>query len=110
MRASYGWRANLGAKGVRRSSAVAKVDRLSRTELPLCNGCDNLTFDADRNQGASERGERDEGRAGIHSDSEIMGGTPVFAGPRVSLATLLPNRCTSVVTLVQRYGNHRPAN
>ena len=35
----------------------------------------------------AEQNER--ARAGIHSDPEIMGGTPVFVGTRVPLATLL---------------------
>lgn len=41
---------------------------------------------ADRNQGAERLNETE---PVIHSDPEIMGGTPVFVGTRVPLATLL---------------------
>jgi uncharacterized protein (DUF433 family) len=43
-------------------------------------------LDDDGNQGASEMKQTE---PVIHSDPEIMGGTPVFVGTRVPLATLL---------------------
>ena len=51
-----------------------------------CKGCDKLTLDTDRSQGVSEMKEAE---SVIHSDPGIMGGTPVFVGTRVPLATLL---------------------
>jgi uncharacterized protein (DUF433 family) len=53
---------------------------------PLLEGCDKLTLTLTATKGASEMKETE---PVIHSDPEIMGGTPVFVGTRVPLATLL---------------------
>jgi uncharacterized protein (DUF433 family) len=54
--------------------------------VPLCERCDKLTLAVIATRGASEMKETE---SVIHSDPEIMGGTPVFVGTRVPLATLL---------------------
>ena len=53
--------------------------------MPICEGYDKLTLTLDHNQGS----EMKQSDPVIHSDPEIMGGTPVFVGTRVPLATLL---------------------
>ena len=53
--------------------------------MRLWEGCDKLTLTL-----TATRGERDEAHRPGHSQRpEIMGGTPVFVGTRVPLATLL---------------------
>jgi uncharacterized protein (DUF433 family) len=54
--------------------------------VSACEGCDKLTLTL-----TATKGERDEAnRAGHHSDPEITGGRPVFAGTRVQLTTRQP--------------------
>ena len=81
------------ASPIRRSSSALEGGQLRSEALshllspvPLLEGCDKLTLTLTATKGASEMKQSE---PVIHSDPEIMGGTPVFVGTRVPLATLL---------------------